>query len=592
MNKLKLSISLLVLATSINCFGQLNKTSLGQASNTDLAKAQLGDSEAMMLIREKLNSNETDDVIPELCYWTAKLCSNGTLQLESPRSFMTMLKQHFENDMMKTTYAFCKIVNLEGIIDKIYNKQRDNLLQNKITPEEFKNNVKESPIYKNIRVGVFMLKECALRNSYAAQELADYYLRDYSEYDWDEAIKYYSLSLINDPYNAEALSTLSHCYYHGYGVIQNFSKAMEYWKRLYSLGVFWDQNENRDLRFLLGKVYNEGLGIPKNQSISMQFFNEGAKDNDAECILALGNIAYAQKNYRESYQKYKQAKSVPNCLNKSDIYIALSRAYRFGQGVKQDTDSATFYWNKAREFSNDRTVQVDVLTLVGNYKAQEIKPEMIWVKGGKFIMGATPEQKPAAYKAEYPARKISVHDYYIGMYEVTQEEWMKIMGYNPSANKGNNFPVDNVSWIEVKEFIRRLNEITGEEYYLPTEAEWEYAARGGAMQTSYRYIGGDNLDEVAWYSDNSNNASHPVGTKKPNSLGIYDMAGNVWEWCEDYKNGYGINSLTSFDGSGSKVRRGGSYSYFEWGCRAAFRGSGHKGYKCENTGFRLCKKVK
>lgn len=590
---MKYIYTLFLLATYICGYCQFNKTLSNKFSIGDLGKAQLGEQEAMFKIRESLDPYNPDD-IPMLYYWTTKLCSRKVLRLENPEAFLSFLEQNLENDLMKTSYALFKIFNLEEIADDNFRQQNENLLYHKITPKQYLINVAESPIFANERLGINLLKECAHKNSYAAQELADYFLREESVKDWDEAIKYYSISLENDPSNSSALSTLSHCFYHGYGIKQNILKAVEYWERLYSMSIFWAEWEHRDLRYLLGKIYKEGVHVPKNEGLSMKFFNEGANADDAECLFAIGNIAYEQKEYDKSFIKYKQALSVPNYWNNSisDIYIALSRAYRFGHGVKQNTDSATYYWDKAKKLSNDRTTQVEILTLDENYKAQIIKPDMIFVRGGNFTMGATQEQKPAAYKEEYPSRKLFVSDFYIGKYEVTQEEWLKIMGYNPSENKGVNLPVDNVSWIEVHEFINRLNKITGEEYYLPTETEWEYAARGGVNHSNYRYIGGDNLDEIAWYSGNSNDTSHPVGSKKPNSLGIYDMAGNIWEWCEDWENGYGIaDSSDSFNCDNIKVRRGGSYSYFEWGCRAAFRGSANKGYKFKNTGFRLCKRA-
>jgi len=587
-----ITLLFLTLASLISCYSQVGDIFQRDSQQDDLAKAQLGNTEAMMSIKDKLDSYNPDD-IPMLYYWTAKLCWKEVLKLEYPKLFMSYLEQNLDNNMMKTTYALCKLVNLEGFVDDNFKKQRDGLLYHNTTPEQYKKIVKESPIYKNIQLGIRLLKECAPTNPYAAQELADYYLRDDAEKDWDKAIKYYDLSLKNDPTNAQALSTLSHCYYHGYGVTQSYLKSIEYWTKLCSLGINFAEWEHSDIRYLLGNLYNEGIGVPQNLIKAEIYFTEGAEDKDADCYFGLGDIAYIKKNYNKSYGLYKRALEVPSYWNNhlKDIYIALSRAHRFGRGVKQNADSASYYWDKAVKLSSDITEQVNVLNLDGSYEPQRIMPEMIFVKGGEFYMGATSEQKPAAYKEEYPIRKISVSDFYIGKYEVTQDEWLKIMGYNPSENKGYNLPVDNVSWIEVKEFIKRLNELTGDNYYLPSEAEWEYAARGGVKSTAYRYIGGDTLDDIAWYSSNSNDTSHPVGSKRPNSLGIYDMAGNVWEWCEDSKNGYGADTLKE-PLDGSKVRRGGSYTYFEWGCRAAFRGSANKGYKFSNTGFRLCKKIK
>ncbi|MBR0324280.1 MAG: SUMF1/EgtB/PvdO family nonheme iron enzyme, partial [Bacteroidales bacterium] len=122
--------------------------------------------------------------------------------------------------------------------------------------------------------------------------------------------------------------------------------------------------------------------------------------------------------------------------------------------------------------------------------------------------------------------------FYIGKYEVTQAEWKAVMGTNPSRHKGDNLPVENVTWFDCQEFIRKLNELTGKQFRLPTEAEWEYAARGGKHSYGAKYAGDNDIDNVAWYGDNSNNTTHPVGLKRPNELGLYDMTGNVQEWCQ------------------------------------------------------------
>lgn len=575
-----------------NCYCMPSPTLTSAVKDMDLSNAQLGDSEAMLNIKNRLDPSNPDD-IPMIYYWTAKLCWKKVLKLENPKLFMFFLEHNLDNDMIKTTYGLCKLINLEGLEDDNFIKQKDDLCYHNISPEQFKNNVSESIIYKNMQEGLKLLYEC--NNPYAAQEIADYYLRDEAEKDWDKAIFLYHLCLKMDPYNAEALSTLSHCYYHGYAVTQDFSNAVLFWERLYSKGVNFLEWEHRDLRYLLGKSYYEGIGVTLNKDKGINYLKEGAKDNDAECTFALGNIAYVNKDYKVAYNKYIIAKDLPNFWNnsKADIYLALSRANRFGQGVTQNPDSASYYWEKAREFSNDKTTQVDVLNLDDNYIPKRINPQMIFVKGGEFMMGATPEQRPAAYKEEYPVKKVRINDFFIGKYEVTQEEWENIMGYNPSGTQGATHPVDNVSWIEIKEFIARLNKLTEEEYYLPSEAEWEFAARGGINSDDYKYVGSNNIDNIAWYSRNSHDTSHPVGTKGPNSLGIYDMAGNVWEWCEDWNNGYGIEQNNdAFEINAGKVRRGGSYSYFEGGCRTAFRGSANKGCKFKNTGFRLCKRIK
>ncbi len=201
--------------------------------------------------------------------------------------------------------------------------------------------------------------------------------------------------------------------------------------------------------------------------------------------------------------------------------------------------------------------------------------EMVKVEAGTFQMGATSEmQNP--WDDEKPVHQVTLtHDYYIGKYEVTQALWQAVMGKNPSSFKGDNLPVENVSWDDCQEFIKKINSLTHRTFRLPTESEWEYAARGGKKSQGYQYSGSNNLDDVAWYESNSGSKTHAVGTKLPNELGLYDMSGNVWEWCQDWKGTYPSYSVTNPTGakSGSyRVRRGGSWFSSPWYCRASYRG--------------------
>ena len=200
--------------------------------------------------------------------------------------------------------------------------------------------------------------------------------------------------------------------------------------------------------------------------------------------------------------------------------------------------------------------------------------DMVKVEAGTFMMGATSEmQNP--YDDEKPVHQVTLtNDYYMGKYEVTQALWKAVMGSNPSYFKGDNLPVENVSWDDCQEFISKLNCMTGRKFRLPTEAEWEYAARGGKKSRGYQYSGSSTISDVAWYVDNSGLKTHPVGTKQANELGIYDMTGNVLEWCQDRKCLYSSSSQTITAGavSGSRrVNRGGSWSYVAWLCRSSCR---------------------
>jgi formylglycine-generating enzyme required for sulfatase activity len=164
------------------------------------------------------------------------------------------------------------------------------------------------------------------------------------------------------------------------------------------------------------------------------------------------------------------------------------------------------------------------------------------------------------------------------------------MGANPSFFKGDNLPVEKVSWDDVQDFIRKLNAQTGKRYRLPTEAEWEFAARGGNRSGGYKYAGSNSLGNVAWYDDNAGNKTHPVGQKTPNELGIYDMSGNVWEWCSDWYGSYSSGAQSNPTGASSgsyRVDRGGGWRSAAAGCRVAARGYNSPGYSYDDLGFRL-----
>lgn len=221
---------------------------------------------------------------------------------------------------------------------------------------------------------------------------------------------------------------------------------------------------------------------------------------------------------------------------------------------------------------------------------QNLVNNMVYVQGGTFMMGATSEQGSDAYDDEKPAHQVTLSSFSIGKYEVTQEEWEAVMGSNPSRFKGAKRPVENVSWNDCQTFIRKLNQMTGKQFRLPTEAEWEYAARGGNRSRGYKYSGSDNIGSVAWYDGNSSNETHPVGQKSSNELGLYDMTGNVWEWCQDWKGSYSSSAQTNPTGpsSGSnRVNRGGCWYYLARHCRVSYRFYFTPGYRDHNLGLRL-----
>ena len=225
------------------------------------------------------------------------------------------------------------------------------------------------------------------------------------------------------------------------------------------------------------------------------------------------------------------------------------------------------------------------------FMVKGVEFKMIKVEGGTFSMGATSEQEYDALSCEKPVHSVTLSDYYIGETEVTQELWEAVMGSNPSYFEGDNQrPVENVSWNDCQKFIKKLNRLTGKEFRLPTEAEWEYAARGGKYSRGYKYSGSNNSDEVAWYDSNSGSKTHPVKTKKDNELGLYDMSGNVWEWCNDWWGCYQSNSQTNPTGPSegeSRVLRGGGWCYFDMGVRVSRRDYLTPGYRHIIIGLRL-----
>lgn len=237
------------------------------------------------------------------------------------------------------------------------------------------------------------------------------------------------------------------------------------------------------------------------------------------------------------------------------------------------------------------TVLVDKVWITVEYTVAGVEFSMASVPGGTFTMGATPEQKNAS-DDEMPAHQVTLSSYLIGETEVTQELWEAVMGNNPSRFRGGRLPVENVSWYDCQEFIQRLNALLGESFRLPTEAEWEFAARGGELGEGCLYSGSDRLDDVAWYEGNSNQETHPVAEKRPNRYGLYDLSGNVWEWCQDWKGDYVDAWQTDPSGPASgthRVGRGGSWAYDAKGCRVAFRYWFEPSRRYNNLGFRLAR---
>ena len=222
---------------------------------------------------------------------------------------------------------------------------------------------------------------------------------------------------------------------------------------------------------------------------------------------------------------------------------------------------------------------------------EKLISNMVKVEGGSFVMGATRDQGKKVGDDEKVTHNVTLSDFYIGKYEVTQEEWTAIMGRNPSYAAGKpNHPVETVTWFDCQAFIDKLNKLTGMKFRLPTEAEWEYAARGGNKSKAFKHSGSNNINDVAWSEQNSSASTHEVGQKVPNELGLYDMNGNVWEWCSDWYGDYSSEVQLNPEGpaNGSyRVRRGGGWYSDELTSRVASRHYYRPGARSDDFGFRL-----
>lgn len=272
-------------------------------------------------------------------------------------------------------------------------------------------------------------------------------------------------------------------------------------------------------------------------------------------LLAFGFVAGAQNATVRKPKKQKPATEVV-------------------KSKKKASKPKEVYTKKAKVGISPTIGKANYTPNVKTFYANGVSFEMVEVRGGTFRMGATSEQGSDACDWEKPVHSVTLSGYNIGKTEVTQELWQAVMGSNPSEFMGDDLPVENVSWDDCQEFIRKLNSMTSQNFRLPTEAEWEFACRGGNNSRGYKYSGSNNLGSVAWYDGNSGKKTHPVATKLPNELGIYDMSGNVMELCADWYGGYSSSAQTNpkgpYDGS-SRVGRGGGWDHGARNCRSSNR---------------------
>lgn len=235
------------------------------------------------------------------------------------------------------------------------------------------------------------------------------------------------------------------------------------------------------------------------------------------------------------------------------------------------------------------------------FTVNHIPLKMVFVKGGDMRLGCDNSRDDSCRAEEIPVHVVKLSDYYIGETEITQAQWMAVMGRdnNPSYWKGNSLPVERVSWAECQRFVNRLNKFLAKElpegyrFALPSEAQWEYAARGGMKSAGTRYAGGNDLIKLAWFYDNSSQCTHDVRVKAANELGVFDMSGNVWEWCQDFYNenyyseNQEWNNPLNIQENSYYVLRGGSWNYAAPYQRCAKRDYGSQHSRYEDCGFRV-----
>ena len=323
------------------------------------------------------------------------------------------------------------------------------------------------------------------------------------------------------------------------------------------------------------------------------------------CFLAVG-VSFSQKvSNVDAYQEGKNiviTYSLSEAGMVSAVYCSTDGGRTWGAPLRHvsgdvnksvSAGSHRVVWDVLSEREHLKGENICFKVEAGNqrFTVNGVSFEMVRVEGGTFTMGATSEQGSDAYDDEKPTHQVTLSSYSIGKTEVTQALWQAVMGSNPSYYyKGANYPMYYVSWEYCQEFITKLNALTGKTFRLPTEAEWEFAARGGSNSQGFKYSGSNTLSDVAWYEDNSSSTTHPVATKAPNELGIYDMSGNVNEWCNDWYGSYTSASQTNPTGpnSGSyRVLRGGSWYSYARGCRVSNRYGSYPTDRGSGLGLRL-----
>ena len=374
-----------------------------------------------------------------------------------------------------------------------------------------------------------------------------------------------------------------------------YSKADERIKMTYENGVYTMPCEVNGLR--MNFIFDTGassvcisptefLFMVKNGYINEKDLDKGYTLTQVANGDIEENMVINLKEVKVGSKKIKNIRAVVSNSINAPLLLGQSVIRRLGSWTLE----GDYLILKNGKNKNDETKHKKTIT---KFTVNGVSFNMIEVIGGTFTMGATYEQGSDVIKWEKPVHCVTLSSFFIGETEVTQELWEAVMGCNPSQFRNPKSPVESISREECILFINKLNKLTGKQFRLPTESEWEYAARGGICSNGYIYSGSNNIGDVAWYKNNSDGVTHPVGCKHPNELGLYDMSGNIWELCSDMLGDYPdfptINPQgpARVWGSGKiSVARGGDYANPDRNCRVAFR-IDDAGYSSSNGGFRL-----
>ncbi len=414
------------------------------------------------------------------------------------------------------------------------------------------------------------------------------------------------LRLTAEQGDAERKFNLGYMYYHGEGVPQDHAEAVK-WLRLAA------EHGYAKAQFHLGARYYTGEGVPQDHAEAVKWFRLAAEQGYAEAQGEVGAGYYigegVPQDHAEAVKWFRLAAEQGHAKGQ----YMLGHMYHVGEGVPQDHAEAVKWFRLAAEQgyaeaqfmlggrrSPEARQRLDTLREERQLRERETKRswtesvtgmEFVWVPGGTFEMGDMGEVFSDGNDEEKPVHSVTLKGFWLSRYPVTQSQWQKVMGYNPSFfREGGDYPVESVSWNQVQEFIKALNAKGSAKFRLPSEAQWEYACRSGGK--AEKYSGGSNVGRVAWYGGNSQDSTHPVGRKDPNSLGLHDMSGNVWEWVEDRWHGSYNGAPT--DGSAwvsgdvsFRGYRGGGWSDEPRLVRCASRNGDSPDFRDSDLGFRL-----